>query len=529
MNKNSYLPGFFGGVVKDSSNYSYIDFEEIEKSKLIPSECTMISWNITNKCNFNCFYCLNFDHKEKKELNLNEVIKAIKKYNPQKVTITGGEPTLEPELVSIVNNLYKYTKEVEIISNGSNIKKLLLLPRKIKIRISMDSYDNNYLKKITNSISIKDIINNILELKKAGFDLGINTVYTKYNENDIYDLFYFFKDNNINDFFISYVFPRGHAIKEYDSMKGDIKKYVKLIEKLYKNKFNINLLIDYNFNCFIPRHGSCSYKNLPHMLYLDRSGKIFHCDQFNNNKDMKFLRKINIMDIDKECEECNLRWFCNGGCRANAYFLDGSVNKKDKITCELFKEWYKENKSIHLKIDKFNFPKELNYNFNNFKNYLIKNFEGDLENIKEVTNFLETKNIDTLFYSLWQDFLFEGEFYLFSILESNIYYFLKNKKYKEACVQILFFWLGEQFLYSCLGDIIGNYLSNKNILFINKQNIKENDEYLKFLFFELNNNRYKIRNKLATNKKLTEFLKNNIFKLKKGFVNGLVDYVKRNS
>ena len=533
MATNYYYPNFYGGVIRDSSSvYSYIDFEEIFKSKLVPSECSMISWNITNKCDFNCFYCLNFDHKEKKDLKLNNVIDAIKKNKPNKVVITGGEPTLESNLVNIVTKLYKYVNEVEIISNGSNLNLLLALPKKTKIRISIDSLNNNYFKKVSNYLSIDDILNNIFELKKNGFNLGINTVYTKYNENDIYNLFKILKNKNINDFFISYVFPRGHAIKNYKSMKGNMQNYVKLIKKLYINKFNINLLIDYNVNYFIPRYGSCSYKNIPHMLYLDRSGKIFYCDQFNNNKNMKYLRKINMMDLDDECSQCKFRWFCNGGCRANAFFLDKSVYKKDTVACELFKVWYKvwskENNSITSIIDKFNFPKIFNYNFINFKKYLFKHFEGNIKNLKATINFLDSKDIDVLFYSLWQDILFESEFYLFDILESNINYFLKNKKYTAVCKQLLFFWLGEQFLYSSLGELIGNYLSKNNILFCNKK-LTKNDEYLKLLFLKLNNNRKNIKSKIINNKKLNLFLVKNIYILKKGFVIGLIDYVKRNS
>jgi len=525
----NYLPTFFGGIIYDSSNFSYIDFEELNTNLIYKStECQMISLNLTNKCNFNCFYCLNLNHKESTKLNLKKILSVIKKYNPKEIVITGGEPTLVSNLSSIVKQLYKFTNDITILTNGSNLTKLYKLPKETKLRISIDSLDLKYFKRLNSKSSINLILENIIKLKKEGYSVGINTVYTKYNEKDVFKLFKLLKKEGINDFFVAYVFPRGHAIKDYNLIKGNITNYVKLIKKLYTLKFNINLLIDFNLNIFVPRYGSCSYKNAPYMFYLNRAGKIFYCDQFNNDQNMKFLRKINLMTINKDCQCCNLRWFCNGGCRANALILSKSIYEKDVISCNLFKEWYKQNRSLHPIINKYNFIKELNYDFNYFKKYLLTHFEGDSKKLNTVLNYLPLKDVDVLFYSCWQDFLFDTEFYLFDILKSNIAFFLKEKEYSKLCYQILYFWLAEQFMYSCIGEIIGQYLSSNHKLFSTNK-LNESDLYLNKLFFILDKKRSPLRSGIVNNKQLNCFLKDNVLIFKNGFIDGLIEYVERNS
>jgi hypothetical protein len=179
-------------------------------------------------------------------------------------------------------------------------------------------------------------------------------------------------------------------------------------------------------------------------------------------------------------------------------------------------------------INKCDFLKELNYDFNYFKKYLINHFEGNNEILKNAFNHMAVKDVDTLFHGLWQDFLFDGEFYLFDILKSNITFFLKKKEYSKLCNQLLSFWLAEQFMYSCIGEIIGQYLSSKNFLFLDCK-LNESDKYLKNLFFKLEKNRPLLRMGVIDNKTLNRFLEKDVFKLQKGFIGGLIEYVERDS
>ena len=97
----------------------------LKKRGLLPSKFSgpvMISWDITNKCNFNCIFCFNNSGEFKKEnLSRNEIrliTKNIIKLRPFWVCICGGEPLLRRELFEVVQLLSKDNIQVSMVSNG---------------------------------------------------------------------------------------------------------------------------------------------------------------------------------------------------------------------------------------------------------------------------------------------------------------------------------------------------------------------------------------------------------------------------
>ncbi len=451
MGRSFVFPLFFGGVEHREGKIIFYDFEEMEKVSPEISAVESVSWCITKKCNYNCFYCLNDTHEDKERLNFGKVVKRIKELNPKKITITGGEPTLEPRLPEFVKKFIRMGKEVRIISNGSRVGVLSSLPEEVKLTISIDSLSERYFKMLTSHFTPEQIVRNILYLKEMGYEVDINIVYNKFNEDEIEPMVKFFVKRGISRFFISYVFPRGYALRCYEKIRGSMKKYAKLLKKL-SGMVEINQPVHPDFTFLYPRCGSCEYRYLPRVLFLSRSGKVLYCDQFyGKDSDMRYLRDINPMLFKKECKKCVVRWICNGGCRANAYYLSGSEYERDTISCEIFREWMRINKGIRERMKEFDYPAVLNYNFEFFLSVLRKNFEGSPQNLEALLNVLSREEVDELFYFLWAELLFRRNISLFDILSSNVKYFLKKGDTKNACRQIAFFWLGEQFLYSGIG------------------------------------------------------------------------------
>ncbi len=96
-------------------------------------------------CNFKCGYCHNPDivlnFNAIPDIEENEVIDYLKekKMWVDGVCITGGEPTLHPELIDFASKLKKIGMLVKIDTNGTNpdmLKKLI--DRKLVDRIAMD-------------------------------------------------------------------------------------------------------------------------------------------------------------------------------------------------------------------------------------------------------------------------------------------------------------------------------------------------------------------------------------------------------
>ena len=86
----------------------------------------------TQGCNFNCHYCHNklLIPKEKGIVTEQEVFSLLEKYKHmlQAVVITGGEPTLQPDLLQFIKKVKKYGMKVKVDTNGSKpevLKKIL--------------------------------------------------------------------------------------------------------------------------------------------------------------------------------------------------------------------------------------------------------------------------------------------------------------------------------------------------------------------------------------------------------------------
>ena len=95
---------------------------------------SIISVDITYRCNLNCRHCYFKKQKHRKELGDDEWIRVIKKYRENGTLfaiILGGEPLLRKELVLKINEIMP----IWLVTNGT-----LPIPRKIngKIFISID-------------------------------------------------------------------------------------------------------------------------------------------------------------------------------------------------------------------------------------------------------------------------------------------------------------------------------------------------------------------------------------------------------
>jgi 7-carboxy-7-deazaguanine synthase len=74
----------------------------------------------TTGCNLRCSYCdTKYAYEDGKEMELNEIIKNIKKINCKYVCITGGEPLLNKDVLNLISYLIKDDYFVIIETNGS--------------------------------------------------------------------------------------------------------------------------------------------------------------------------------------------------------------------------------------------------------------------------------------------------------------------------------------------------------------------------------------------------------------------------
>ncbi len=103
----------------------------------------------TSGCNLRCSYCdTKYAYEHGKDMNINEILDEIKKYNSQYVCLTGGEPLLQNDIIELINSLLKKKYYVVIETNGSIIIKNLLKYKLLLISLDIKCPSSNMVKKI---------------------------------------------------------------------------------------------------------------------------------------------------------------------------------------------------------------------------------------------------------------------------------------------------------------------------------------------------------------------------------------------
>lgn len=103
----------------------YNIFYGIEKTSLVDFEGYIVCTLFTKGCNLRCPFCHNASlalNQDIKNIDFNDILDYLTKRENilDGVCITGGEPTLNPSLPSIIKEIKKLNLLVKLDTNGSN-------------------------------------------------------------------------------------------------------------------------------------------------------------------------------------------------------------------------------------------------------------------------------------------------------------------------------------------------------------------------------------------------------------------------
>jgi len=162
-----------GGLQK----FSFIDY---------PNKTSAIIF--TQGCNFRCAYCHNpelvYPNKYQVPMPEEQVFAFLESRKNQldAVVITGGEPTLQPDLIEFIKKIKSMGFLVKLDSNGSNPKVLeQVINQKLVDFIAMDikAPFDKYNLVCCVPININDITKSIDLIKNSGIDFLFRTTYDK--------------------------------------------------------------------------------------------------------------------------------------------------------------------------------------------------------------------------------------------------------------------------------------------------------------------------------------------------------------
>lgn len=171
--------------------------------------------SLTEVCNFRCQYCLPNGYRKNGShdfLEKDEIIRLISALTPLglwKARLTGGEPTLRPDFLSIAEGIASTPgiKRLALTTNGYRLKENAQRYRDAgisHINISIDSLKPETFKDITGHDRLTEVLDGIAAAQAAKFQrIKLNTVLLKnWNDGEFEDILNFLKDQDISLRFI---------------------------------------------------------------------------------------------------------------------------------------------------------------------------------------------------------------------------------------------------------------------------------------------------------------------------------------
>ena len=166
-------------------------------------EVTYLRVSVTDRCDFRCQYCMSEDMTflpKADVLSLEELDRlcsAFVRKGVNKLRITGGEPLVRRNILSLFRNLGRHLetgalKELTLTTNGSQLPKYAkeLVDCGVKrINISLDTLDAGKFRELTRWGDLENVLEGIQAARDAGLAIKINTVaLSNFNEDEIEDL-----------------------------------------------------------------------------------------------------------------------------------------------------------------------------------------------------------------------------------------------------------------------------------------------------------------------------------------------------
>jgi len=164
---------------------------------------TYLRVSVTDRCDFRCVYCMAEDMTflPKAEVlsleELNRVASAFVAKGVRKLRLTGGEPLVRKNVMSLVRSLSRHLgsgalDELTLTTNGSQLAKYadeLVAAGVRRVNVSVDTLDPDKFVAITRWGDLAKVLDGIAAAKAAGLLIKINTVALRgINDNEIADL-----------------------------------------------------------------------------------------------------------------------------------------------------------------------------------------------------------------------------------------------------------------------------------------------------------------------------------------------------
>ena len=340
--------------------------------------------NMTHDCNLRCKYCFASQgsyNGAREYLSLETGKKAfdfLVKNSGSRVNLEvdffGGEPLMNfeiiKELVDYARSLEKeYNKNFRFTTTTNGVllddeKADYLNENMDNVVLSIDGRKetNDRMRKTVNQKGSYDVIVNNFKnfvAKRADKDYFARGTYTAYNLDFSEDVKHM-RDLGFDKLSVEPVVAEPqeeYALKEehLDKLKSEYEKLAKFYLESYPDKkrkfqfFHFNIELD-GGPCIYKRSIGCGAGT--EYIAVTPSGDFYPCHQFVGQEEFiignvddgitkdKIVDKFKNLSVNEKetCKDCWAKYYCSGGCHANAYNFNKDLRVPYSIGCELEKK-----------------------------------------------------------------------------------------------------------------------------------------------------------------------------------------------
>lgn len=323
---------------------------------------------LTNECNLACCYCI---RKPVKHLPQHMairlvccIINSLKGLTIRRVILTGGEPLMHPQLISIVST-FQHRYPIVICTNGwilsDRIEELIKnSSKRISFQISIDAPQERHDRIVGRSGAFCRALKSIECANCHGVKPIVATTVGKENWRSILELFKQIRRFKISTWRISAEMPCPHGNDVDSLLSGEI--WNKLVNRLRKlsdlkgiEKIEARSMFAFATEDVTPKLSpfanilaGCGAAKT--RVYFRTDGSISLCpllddyaiyppqENFSNWwTETNALDDFRFFPVDKlkECTECKWKEICKGGCHGTALNLTGTPFHVDPRCCHI--------------------------------------------------------------------------------------------------------------------------------------------------------------------------------------------------
>lgn len=320
---------------------------------------------ITNACNMNCKYCSvkNIHSQIQNGLSTEEYKKIIDKLvniGTFQIGLTGGEPTTRKDLVELVRYISSKNVACNLTTNGFIVPEELIINLKeaglTQVQISLDSYRKEVHEKYRTKGSFDKAIQTAKLFKKHGFIVGVDTVVTNNNMDDLEEFMNYLEENNFDGLTIIKLKQGYLDLETFKTQVPEYNKYAEIIDKICRRNGKLEVTIDCSSVSNLCKTLTLEEQNKIHsagcpaghtLISIAPNGDIYPCAALTNEKykigniltddlekvwnESEILKKLRGIknNIEGKCKKCPKLDVCRGGCRGIADSLSGKQYVSD--------------------------------------------------------------------------------------------------------------------------------------------------------------------------------------------------------